>query len=70
MLQNRTLKELKSYREEVEQNKHSIEQVRASEDHSRLKQWETVLGETQAMIPDTTLRLCHAIDDLNNHIVR
>lgn len=37
--ENRTLKELVSYQIELEENRNMVEQVRASRDHSKLKQW-------------------------------
>lgn len=41
-----------------------MEEVRASDDQSRLKQWESVTLETQSMIPDTSARLRTAVEDL------
>ncbi|CAN8070702.1 unnamed protein product [Agarophyton chilense] len=61
----RITKELDSYYEELEGNRKKVEQIRCSNDHSKLKQMENVLGETQCMIPDTTTRLSNAVDDLS-----
>ncbi|PXF48076.1 Tubulin-folding cofactor A [Gracilariopsis chorda] len=61
----RISKELDSYYAELEDNKKTVEEIRRSDDHSKLKQMENVLGETQCMIPDTMTRLTNAIDDLS-----
>lgn len=60
----RTSKELDSYRSELVENQKKVEEIRASEDQSRLKQWESVTLETQSMIPDTSARLRTAVEDL------
>lgn len=65
----RTVKDLESYRTEVQDTERRIEEIRSGSDHSMLKQWETVLAETHAMIPDSTSRLCSAMEDLSALIV-
>lgn len=60
----RTSKELRSYRSELVANRKKVEEIRGSEDQSRLKQWESVTLETQTMIPDTSARLRAAVEDL------
>lgn len=63
------MKDLESYRNELKDIEKTLEKIGAGSDHSMLKQWETVLAETQAMIPDSTSRLCAAMDDLTALIV-
>jgi hypothetical protein len=60
----RTAKELSSYRAELAENRAKVEEIRGSDDQSRLKQWENVTLETQSMIPDTAGRLRAAVEDL------
>lgn len=63
-------KELVSYIEELEDNRRRTAEVRASDDHSKLKQWENVCAETQGMIPDTRNRLQTAVNELKALLVR
>lgn len=65
----RTLKELKSYERELEDNRAKVEEIRRGDDHSMLKQWQSVVSETQGMIPDTRGRLATAVDDLSTFVV-
>lgn len=65
----RTTKDLESYRAEVRDTERRIDEIRSGTDHSMLKQWETVLAETHAMIPDSTSRLCSAMEELSTLIV-
>lgn len=66
----RTTKDLESYRAEVRDTERRIDEIRSGTDHSMLKQWETVLAETHAMIPDSTSRLCSAMEELSTLIDR
>jgi Tubulin binding cofactor A len=55
---------LVSYRKELAENRAKVDEIRASDDHSMLKQWENVALETQTMIPDSAGRLRTAVEDL------
>lgn len=61
--------ELVSYTEELADNQRRTAEVRASDDHSKLKQWENVCAETQGMIPDTQGRLQTALTELKSLVV-
>jgi len=65
----RCYKELTSYVEELKENEATTAKVRASDDHSKLKQWETVCIETQAQIPQAITRVQTAVKEIENMYV-
>ncbi|KAK4538076.1 hypothetical protein CDCA_CDCA15G4101 [Cyanidium caldarium] len=64
---DRTLKDLRSYEEEVRQLKKRV--VEAGADDPAV-QWERAVRETEMMVPEAKLRLSQAVDELNACVVR
>ena len=65
----RTVKELDSYRKEIEKEKERLQNLKASgADDSRIRQQTEVVHESEEMIPDTKGRIENMVRDLEKFL--